>query len=193
MSVIRAFIAIDLPPEVLQCLEDISQHLKKEMGGKSVRWVPSRNIHLTLKFLGDVSESNLDMLADILTTIAHGVNQFDLSVGGLGAFPKPHHPRVIWVGVEGPTELITAQRLLESEMARLGYARDKRDFDPHLTIGRVARHSTRQDIRKIAEVLQSHTVGFIGCARVNALNLYRSDLKPSGAVYTRLFSASLIE
>ena len=191
MSVIRAFIAIDLPPEVLQCLDDVSQQLRQELGGAPVRWVPVENIHLTLKFLGDVSESNIDMLTDFLQSTVSNVKQFEFSVGGLGAYPKPHRPRVIWVGVEAPPELMTAQRSVESEMSRLGYARERRPFNPHLTLGRVSRHSTNQDVSNIADVIKTHTVGYLGSARVTALHIYRSDLKPSGAIYTKLFSAML--
>ena len=191
MSVIRAFIAIDLPPEVLVCLDDVSQQLRQELSEAPVRWVPVENIHLTIKFLGDVSESNIDMLTDFLQSIASNVKQFEFSVGGLGAYPKPHRPRVIWVGVEAPTELMTAQRSVESEMSRLGYARERRPFNPHLTLGRVSRHSTNQDIRNIADVIKTQTVGYLGCARVMAFHIYRSDLKPSGAIYTKLFSATL--
>lgn len=191
MSVIRAFIAIDLPPEVLQCLDDVSQQLKQELGGAPVRWVPVENIHLTLKFLGDVSESNIDMLTDFLQSTVSNVKQFEFSVGGLGAYPKPHRPRVIWVGVEAPPELMTAQRSVESEMSRLGYTRERRPFNPHLTLGRVSRHSTNQDVSNIADVIKTHTVGYLGSARVTALHIYRSDLKSSGAIYTKLFSAML--
>jgi 2'-5' RNA ligase len=191
MSVIRAFIAIDLPPEVLQCLDDVSQQLRQELGGAPVRWVPVENIHLTLKFLGDVSESNIDMLTDFLQSTVSNVKQFEFSVGGLGAYPKPHRPRVIWVGVEAPPELMTAQRSVESEMSRLGYARERRPFNPHLTLGRVSRHSTNQDVSNIADVIKTHTVGYLGSARVTALHIYRSDLKSSGAIYTKLFSAML--
>jgi len=191
MSVMRAFIAIDLPPEVLVCLDDVSQQLRQELSEAPVRWVPVENIHLTIKFLGDVSESNIDMLTDFLQSIASNVKQFEFSVGGLGTYPKPHRPRVIWVGVEAPPELMTAQRSVESEMSRLGYARERRPFNPHLTLGRVSRHSTNQDIRNIADVIKTQTVGYLGCARVMAFHIYRSDLKPSGAIYTKLFSATL--
>ena len=193
MAVIRAFIAIDLPPEVLQCLDDVSQQLREKLIGAPVRWVPVENIHLTLKFLGDVSGSNIDILTDLLQSIVSNVKQFELSVGGLGAYPKPHRPRVIWVGVEAPPDLMIAQRSVESEMSRLGYARERRPFNPHLTLGRVSRHSTNQDVRNIADVIKSNNVGYLGSARVTAFHIYRSDLKPSGAVYTRLFSAILSE
>jgi 2'-5' RNA ligase len=193
MAVIRAFIAIDLPPEVLQCLEDVSEQLREKLIGAPVRWVPVENIHLTLKFLGDVSELNIDMLTDFLQSIVSNGKQFEISVGGLGAYPKPHRPRVIWVGVEAPPDLMIAQRSVESEISRLGYARERRPFNPHLTLGRVSRHSTNQDVRNIADVIKTHYVGYLGSARVAAFHIYRSDLKPSGAVYTKLFSALLSE
>jgi 2'-5' RNA ligase len=193
MAVIRAFIAIDLPPEVLQCLDDVSQQLREKLIGAPVRWVPVENIHLTLKFLGDVSESNIDMLTDFLQSIVSNGKQFEISVGGLGAYPKPHRPRVIWVGVEAPPDLMITQRSVESEISRLGYARERRPFNPHLTLGRVSRHSTNQDVRNIADVIKTHNVGYLGSARITAFHIYRSDLKPSGAVYTKLFSAMLSE
>lgn len=193
MAVIRAFIAIDLPPEVLQCLDDVSQQLREKLIGAPVRWVPVENIHLSLKFLGDVSESNIDMLTDFLQSIVSNGKQFEISVGGLGAYPKPHRPRVIWVGVEAPPDLMITQRSVESEISRLGYARERRPFNPHLTLGRVSRHSTNQDVRNIADVIKTHNVGYLGSARITAFHIYRSDLKPSGAVYTKLFSAMLSE
>jgi 2'-5' RNA ligase len=191
MSVVRAFVSIDLPSEVLQCLEDVRLNLTQDLGKAPIRWVPVKNIHITLKFLGDVSESNIDMLTDILASTAGGIKPFEISIGGLGVYPKPHRPRIIWVGVEAPPELMVAQRSIEAEMARLGYAPEKRPFSPHLTLGRVSRDSTNHDVRKIADVLKSHTVGYLGSARVKELKLYRSDLRPSGAVYSCLFSAPL--
>ncbi|MCJ7661344.1 MAG: RNA 2',3'-cyclic phosphodiesterase [Anaerolineales bacterium] len=182
-----------MPPEVLQCLDDVSQQLREKLIGAPVRWVPVENIHLTLKFLGDVSESNIDMLTDFLQSIVSNGKQFEISVGGLGAYPKPHRPRVIWVGVEAPPDLMITQRSVESEISRLGYARERRPFNPHLTLGRVSRHSTNQDVRNIADVIKTHNVGYLGSARITAFHIYRSDLKPSGAVYTKLFSAMLSE
>ena len=106
MPVIRAFIAIDLLPDVQDCLEQVSSQLKDQLGEKSVRWVPVQNIHLTLKFLGDVSINNLDVLQEILTAEALLHKPMEISIGRLGAFPKIRRPRVIWVGVEAPPELM---------------------------------------------------------------------------------------
>jgi 2'-5' RNA ligase len=193
MSVIRAFIAIDLTPAILQHLEQVSVQLKKRLEGVPVRWVPVDNIHLTLKFLGDVSLANVDMLKKILQTEVEGHHAFEISVGGLGAFPSLHRPRVVWVGVEAPAELTAVQNGVESAMARLGYAREERPFSAHLTLGRVSRNAMGRDERLIGEAIEAIKLGFLGVARVNEVHLYKSDLLPNGAVYTRLFTASLKE
>lgn len=193
LPVIRAFIAIDLTPDVQERLDQVSNQLKELLGKSPIRWVPVENIHLTLKFLGNVSMANLEVLTNIIQTVASGYQPFEISIGGLGAYPRLHRPRVIWVGVEAPQELAMAQRSLETETARLGYAQEDRSFSPHLTLGRVSRNASTRDIRATAEVLDSFTVGFLGVVRVNAVHLYQSDLKPDGAVYKCLFSATLGE
>jgi len=191
MSVIRAFIAIDLPPDVQDCLEQVSAKLRDQIGEKSVRWVSVPNIHLTLKFLGDVSENNLDVLKEILSAEAALQKPMEFSVGRLGAFPKMVRPRVIWVGIEAPSELDFLQHGIEARTGKVGYPADKRQFSPHLTLGRVSRNATPGEVRKIGEVLSASKVGFLGVARVAAIHLFKSDLMPTGAVYTKLFSAPL--
>lgn len=191
MSVIRAFIAINLSEEILRGLSLTLAELKKRMPGIPVRWVPVENIHLTLKFLGDVSIANLELLTKILRAEAARQSPFELSVGGLGAFPSVRRPRVIWAGVEAPAELGVFQRSVEAEMARLGYPPEDRPFSPHLTLGRVLRNANSEDIRQIGNVIEGYKVGFLGATRVRAVHLFRSDLKPGGAVYTRIFSANL--
>lgn len=191
MSVIRAFIAIDLSPEIRQKLEDISSQLRGELPSVPVRWVPAENVHLTLKFLGNVSVTNLTVLKDILKTEASNGSAFDISIGELGAFPSNRRPRVIWINVQAPSELEAVQRGIESETARLGYERETRPFSPHLTIGRVSRNANAGQVRRLGEVLDRYTVGFLGAMRVRTIQLYQSDLSPAGAVYTQLFSAEL--
>ncbi len=191
MSVIRAFIAIDLPEEIQKHLNQVSDQLQSQLDQVPVRWVPVQNIHLTLKFLGDVSLNNLEMLEKMLFSEVNGTRTFEFSVGGLGAFPSSHRPRVIWVGVEAPPDLGTLQSSIEGEMERLGYAREDRPFSPHLTLGRVSRNASSQQIHLIGEVLEKTRVGFLGAARVEMVKLYRSDLRPGGAVYTNIYSAPL--
>jgi RNA 2',3'-cyclic 3'-phosphodiesterase len=191
MNVIRLFIAISLSDEVHTGLEHVIQDLKNRLPGGAVRWVQASNIHLTIKFLGDVSVAGLEMLTTMFQTEAAHHQQFEFSVGGIGAFPSPHRPRVIWVGVEAPAELSGLQHGMEAEMARLGYAPEERPFSPHLTIGRVARNADPGDLRRLSSVLETFKVGFLGVTQVKAIHLFRSDLQPGGAVYTRLHSAAL--
>jgi RNA 2',3'-cyclic 3'-phosphodiesterase len=191
MSVIRAFIAVNISPEIKQRLTLISEDLQRALRGVPVRWVPVENIHLTLKFLGDVSETNLDLLMKLLKAEAGSHPVFELSAGELGAFPSIRRPRVIWVNIQAPAELATLQRGIDNETARLGYAREQRPFSPHLTLGRVSRNANANDLRRISEELATFKVGYIGAANVHQVHLYRSDLKPSGAVYTLLYSANL--
>jgi 2'-5' RNA ligase len=191
MTVIRAFIAIDLSTEIYRRLDQVSGELRDQLSGTSIRWVPVKNIHLTLKFLGDVSLTNLEVLKKLLRSEAASHPQFEFSVGKLGAYPTIHRPRVVWVGVEAPPELSALQHRIEIETARVGYAREERAFSPHLTLGRVGRNATSQDLHKIGEVLSSSPVGFLGTVRVAAVHLYRSDLQPGGAIYSALYSAPL--
>jgi 2'-5' RNA ligase len=190
MSVIRAFIAIDLTQEIHQRLDEVIENFRKQLEGVPIRWVPGKNIHLTLKFLGDMSLANLELLTKILQNEVAGHAPFEISVGGSGAFPAVRRPRVIWVGVEAPSELAAVQSGVENAMARLGYAREERPFSPHLTVGRVSRNAGSGDLRRIAAVLEASKVSFLGAACVREVCLFRSDLKPSGAAYTKIFAAS---
>ncbi|MEJ2708106.1 MAG: RNA 2',3'-cyclic phosphodiesterase [Anaerolineales bacterium] len=191
MSVVRAFIAIDLSPEIHKRLDQVASELKERLEGVPVRWVPVENVHLTLKFLGDVSLTNLEILKKILRSEAGNHLPFEISIGQLGAFPSKRRPRVIWVGVEAPQELMDLQRAIESETTRLGYARDRREFSPHLTLGRISRNANSADLRQIGEVLRNYEVGFLGATRVKEVHLFRSDLQPGGAVYTSLLNVPL--
>lgn len=193
MPVIRAFIAIDLTSEILKRLEQVSMQLKTRLVEVPVRWVPVDNIHLTLKFLGDVSVANVEMLQKILLSEVSGHHAFEISVGGLGAFPSTRRARVVWVGVEAPPELTAVQSGVDGAMSRVGYAREERPFSPHLTLGRVSRNANAQDEHLICEAIEAIKLGFLGVARVQGVHLYKSDLHPNGAVYTRLFTATLNE
>lgn len=193
MSVIRAFIAIDLSPEIQNRLDEVLQDYRAQLPDIPIRWVSASNIHLTLKFLGDVSLSNLSLLTEMIQKEISNHHQFDISVGGSGAFPNIRQPRVVWVGVEAPPELGAVQNGIEMATARLGYMREERAFSPHLTIGRVSRNATAQDVKAISKALETTRVGFLGATCVEKVHLYRSDLQPTGAVYTQIFSSNLIE
>ena len=133
---------------MLQQLEEVNRHIKSaRLPGAAVRWVAVKKIHLTLKFLGDVSESNLPVLYEILRREAEKQAAFEIQVGGLGAFPSVNSPRVIWIGVEAPAELAALQHGIDVETARVGYAGEERDFSPHLTLGRIAHNASSEERR----------------------------------------------
>lgn len=191
MSVVRSFIAIDLPDSLFGQLEQVSENLQGLLEGMPIRWIAVPNIHLTLKFLGDVSEKNIPMIKEILKTEAASHKHFEVSVGGFGVFPNFTRPRVIWVGVEAPDELENLQRRIDVETARLGYVPDRRKYNPHLTLGRVSRNANPKEVRSISTVLRKQRVGFLGAVRISEVNLFRSDLGPRGAVYTKMFTAPI--
>lgn len=192
-DVIRTFIAVDLPPSVLEALGQVSSQLQEKLPDTPVRWVNYQKMHLTLKFLGDISKENIGMVEKILQSEAAKHQAMEIGIGGIGAFPKMRHPRVIWIGIEAPTDLFDLRRGIEDGVAQLGYNYDKYDFTPHLTLGRLSRKASARDVRKIGNVLHEYQVGFIGVARIEAVHLYRSDLSPEGAKYTRLYSAALMD
>jgi 2'-5' RNA ligase len=151
------------------------------------------NMHLTLKFLGDVSPANLEMLSQMLRAEAGLFHGFDLRLGGLGSFPNVKRPRVIYVGIQAPATLEALQRGIEAASSRLGYESEERSFSPHLTVGRVKQASRvppteQQTIRR---ALEETRIDSLGTARVDSVHLYKSDLNSTGSVYTRLYSAPL--
>jgi RNA 2',3'-cyclic 3'-phosphodiesterase len=191
MSLLRAFIAIELPSHVCESLQKQTARLRQTLGNDIVRWVPTQNMHLTLKFLGDTSASHLDFLRQMLTREADSCAQFDMQLGGLGSFPNQRNPRLLWIGIRAPADLASLQKRLEDGSVRLGYKPEDRPFSPHLTIGRVRQPASLTDLQKVRAALTTIQLGNIGTVRVDSVHLFKSDLLPGAPVYTKLFSASL--
>lgn len=189
MTAIRSFIAIELPGEIQARLNRIINQMKPELTG-AVRWTPPGNIHLTIKFLGDVSPSNLEILIRVLQSLSSKQAEFEIKIGKIGAFPSIKRPRVIWVGVEASSALKALQQTVENETKKLGYPTEDRPFSPHLTLGRVNHHAISEEISRITETLSSIQVDQIGSFTVRHLTLFKSELKPGGAVYTPLLTTS---
>lgn len=190
MSLLRAFIAIDIPPEIKQAISSQTASLRKE-SGRAARWVDAENIHLTLKFLGNVSSANLELLAQALQAECAQTAPFTVSLEGLGCFPNPRRPRVLWIGLVVPPGLTRLQRQVEASTARLGYAADDKPFSPHLTIGRAREQAAPAELQALRSLLEQTTVASLGTFNVNEVHLYKSDLKPQGPTYTRLATARL--
>jgi 2'-5' RNA ligase len=188
---LRSFIAIELPAGIQKAILAGTAGLQNACPKPLVRWLPPENIHLTLKFLGDVSPANLEQLAEALAveTVKH--DPFNISVGGLGAFPNPRRARVIWIGLEAPAGLLTLQHSVESVSSRLGYTSEERPFSAHLTIGRTGQNCSAADLAAIRAGLEACLVGPLGTVKVAAVQIFKSELNPTGSVYTRLYSLPL--
>ncbi|MFN8435949.1 MAG: RNA 2',3'-cyclic phosphodiesterase [Anaerolineales bacterium] len=191
MNEIRTFIALDFPLSILESIEQQTQHLRKIFGEDFVRWVPLQNLHLTLKFLGNIPIAHLEFIKQLLIQAADSLSQFDLQIGGIGAFPNSKRPRVLWVGIHAPASLATLQKSIEEGTNRLGYEKEEHPFSPHLTIGRVRQGINTREVQKISNIISTFQHGKIGTARVDSVHLYKSDLNSEGSVYTKLFSTPL--
>ncbi len=189
-AAIRTFVAIELSSQLQQALWRLIADLK-EPAGPAIRWVTPHNIHLTLKFLGYVSPTNLSTLVNAIDAEALRHKPFELTIGTLGAFPNKNRPRIVWVGVQAPAVLNELQHGLDRETNRLGYPSDDRGFSPHLTLGRTSQHANATESKQIADAINTTVVGEIGRVSVESLRLFRSDLQPGGAIYTSLHSALL--
>ena len=184
---IRSFIAIELPAAVADLLGMLQQDLRAS--GLRAGWVKPQNIHLTLKFLGDIKADDIDTVGGAMKTAAEGCAPIVLAAGGIGFFPGIKRPRVIWVGVGGQIQpLFALQRNLEDCLAAAGFPKDKRSFKGHLTLGRFRQGP---DPAAIGRVLQSYSDFAKEEFSVHRIVLFKSELKPSGAVYSQLLQADL--
>lgn len=190
MSLLRVFIAIELPASACEAVQKETSRLRQTLGSDFIRWVPARNMHLTLKFLGDTAASHLDFLKQMLVRESDLHAPFDMLLGGLGYFPNLRNPRILWIDIHAPA-LPPLQRGIEAGASRLGYKPEARPFSPHLTIGRVRENVSLTEIQKIRAALLTVHPGNITIARVDSIHLFKSDLQPGGSVYTKLFSTPL--
>lgn len=188
----RLFIAIEIPAAVLDELMAIQNRLKEEAPSGTVKWVRPQGIHLTLKFLGDVPVTKRDTLENALGSAVKTHSPFTLAATGLGCFPNLKRPRVVWVGVaQQLVELGALRDAVEEHIAPLGYPTEDRPFNPHLTLGRIKREARRDAIQQVTRLVEATTVDARYTWEVDAVHLIRSELKPTGAVYTQLYQAPL--
>ncbi len=191
MSLLRAFLAAELPSQLQEAIQTATASLRRILGQDLIRWVPSNNVHLTLKFLGDVAPSSLDLIEHMLRTETAKYQPFEAEVEGFGCYPNARRPRILWVGLQAPASLASLHRDLDAASARLGYPSEDREFSPHLTIGRVRQNASATDLQKIRSEVEHTQIGRLGATRVEAVHLFKSDLLPTGSVYTKLFTARL--
>ena len=179
---IRSFIAIDLPQETREKLAAIQEQLKQGRAG--VRSVKPAGIHLTLKFLGNILPAQADDIAAAAAQVVRDEPPLTLCAAGLGTFPSPRKPRVIWLGLRGEVErLANIQAGVEKALEPLGFAREGRGFSPHLTIGRV---KDRHRLQPLIDAMSTLELPEFNSFDADEIILYKSELRPTGAIYTKL-------
>ena len=187
----RAFVAIELSDAAKRALTTLIQSLRgRRIDGP--RLVRPEGIHLTLKFLGDIDASRVPRIADALAAVSTRHTPFRLALADPGFFPNADRARVLWIGVGGDLRpLRHLQRDVDETLAALGFAAEKRPFNPHLTIARMRDSAARADRRRAADALAAYPLPDCIAISANAVSLMQSDLRPGGAVYTRIAHAPL--
>ena len=185
MSPIRTFIAIELPPSVISLLGKVQEDLKSK--GLRAKWVKPENIHLTLKFIGNINPDVIENIYRAMMDAVEDLTGINLVARGVGVFPGIKRPRVIWVGLGGQIQLLFAlQRTLEENLEAFGFRKEKRPFKGHLTLGRFKKAS---DPDLIHQLMREYATLTSEEFTVRRITLFKSDLKPAGAVYSPLQQA----
>lgn len=183
---VRSFVAILLDEAVRAAVAAQVEQLRPL--AHAVAWVPPQNLHLTLKFLGEIDAAPIEAMNEALAEAASKATPFTLAFHGLGAFPGLAHPRVLWVGVsQGALECQALQADVDAALARRGFPKETRPYTPHLTIGRVR---APRGLAALQQAIRQDATKAFGSQHVSAISLMRSDLHPSGARYTELSSVS---
>jgi len=182
----RVFIAIPLPEPCLETLARMQRQLQTSRA--EVRWTAIPSIHLTLKFLGEVDPGIITGMAESLRIASNRAQGFKLQLSGLGSFPNQKNPRIIWCGMQGDIDaLARLQKTVETACAEYGFPPENRPFQPHLTLGRIKGRKNLQPLMDCVSNASGPECSF-GADR---FNIYKSVLKPRGAVYTVLETIEL--
>lgn len=178
----RLFLAFDLPDDVAGAVGDIQQKIREH--DLNVKWVARQNLHLTVKFLGDVSAGGVAQVKKAAAAAVQAVPALTVRVRCAGAFPDMRRPRAVWVGLSGDTAgLIRCHDVLDDRLEQAGFEKDNRRFNAHITMGRI---KGRVDTGRLADAMRPFLDFQSREFAMDRLILYKSDLQPSGPVYTVL-------
>ncbi len=175
----RLFVAVNLPEDERQAAYEATEPLRR--GGLPVRWVQPAALHVTLKFLGEVSTEQAPQLAAALDAAVGGARPFTVGLGGVGAFPSLARPRVVWLGVEHHPALELLANDVETALRPFGFEAELRPFQPHITLGRAKQGARPAAFGKLETLAERVT--YEATAPVSSVDLMESELRPEGAVY----------
>jgi len=187
---IRVFLAVELSSEVQEKLTHLQQQLRTTL--PPINWVRPESIHLTLKFLGYVEPSTVSQLLSVLEPLGEKREVFSMDVQGLGVFPQVKHPRVLWVGLSGNTQALNDLVFdIEAPLEPLGFPSEEKSYHPHLTLARIKRENV-----KVGSVFMQTGVladkQHLGTLTIDRFTLFQSDLGPSGAKHTVLWTVPFL-
>ena len=188
---IRCFIAIELDKTIREQLSLIQKKLQKQLRGNEsgIKWVPPENIHLTLKFLGNVADQDIREICAAVSRAASEFQPFSFSVGTCGCFPPKSAARVLWIGItEGQPELKQLAKRVDHWVNKLGFPLEKRAFSGHLTLARIRQANAGKAVSRAAE---ETTIETLGQQTISEITVFQSDLRPGGPIYTPLHHAPL--
>lgn len=188
----RLFISLDLPHAIRQAAAEVQERLRKAQthdglhSKRDISWTRPEGMHLTLKFLGEVEEKQVSKIQTALAEAGRVFRPITIEIEGLGGFPSSRAPRVIWLEIkESSGELGRLQKRVDEVLAPLGFLPETRDFQAHLTLGRVNSPKGRDTLVK---ALEDQKTVRMGECKLEELDLMRSTLQPGGAIYTKVWS-----
>jgi 2'-5' RNA ligase len=192
MEQIRAFISIELPVDLKQEMAQLLGRLQKTGDQRWIKWVDPYNIHLTVKFLGNVSGEILKNITKAMENVVTEIPQFNLKVSGLGVFPNVNQVRVVWIGIGGELDKLNQlQTLVENNLLTLGFIAESHAFVPHLTLARLRDQTPCAERQRLGQLIASTNFETSCTVQVRAMNLTKSQLTKEGAVYSVISSVSL--
>ena len=185
----RSFLAVDVPQTVTREIQVLTDSLKK--AGADVKWVEPQNLHLTLKFLGDLDGERLSQVKDFLDQFCPAKAAFPIRFSELGGFPDLRAPKVLWVGLaEGEESLKTLAAGLESGLAEIGFEKSEKPFSAHLTIGRVR---SPKGLGRLAEAVKVENYSSVQAVRVDHIIFYKSTLTREGPIYESIHTTPFLK
>jgi len=187
-KLIRSFFAIPISPDCKQKIDTIEQELKNFLPS-TIRWVTYNNLHVTLKFLGEFDSKLIPKIYKLIKIGLSPIRQFDLTFQNLGVFPNNLKPKVVWVGLVYPIQLLNIFQVIENAAYELGFPKEDRGFSPHVTIGRVNNDASHQAM--IGAKINNLKVGEICLSHADRVVFYQSTLTPGGPVYSELLQLPL--
>ncbi|MFC1983702.1 RNA 2',3'-cyclic phosphodiesterase [Chloroflexota bacterium] len=191
MEQVRSFIAIELPDELKVGITQLEARLKLSKQ-PWMKWADPYSIHLTLKFLGSIATDRISEITSAMEEAVQGISPFHLEVKDLGVFPNLRRVQVAWVGISGEVDKLSQlQQHLESNLARLGFAPETRQFTPHLTLARLRNRASLDERQRFGQLIATTKFEATYTIKVNAINLMKSQLTREGALYSRISSVKL--